>query len=154
MLYLIHRSQKCFDTPGDSGTILNQPYSVHTQNHFFRPVDCAFDSAVSAARMKAGSASNTKPWPTSLRSPFELCEQRSSAPASWAGGMRTRYRGSVARSPPLRIATREKQRCSFVVIPKQERSQTLRGSSRTVSRTLFTSVLRLRLTKPSCNRRL
>src|SRR5260370_35704889 len=86
MLHLVHRSQKGLDTPGDSGAILNQPHSVHAQNHFFRTTECVFDSTASAVKMKAGSAINTKPWPTSPRSLFELCEQRSLAPALWAGG--------------------------------------------------------------------
>src|SRR5712692_4603617 len=131
MLHLVHRSQKSLDTPGDSGAIPNQPHSVHAQNHFFSPTECVFDSTVSAARMKAGSAINTKPWPTNPRSLFELCEQRSLAPASWAGGMRIPYSGSVARFPPLWIATREKQRSSFGAIPKQRQSRTLQESSRT-----------------------
>src|SRR5260370_40043020 len=105
MLHLVHRSQKGLDTPGDSGAILNQPHSVHAQNHFFRLTECVFDSRVSVARMKAGSAINTKPWPANPRSLLELSEQRSLAPASWAGGMRTPYSVSGSRFPPLCIAT-------------------------------------------------
>src|SRR5258707_6102514 len=131
MIYLIHRRQKCLDTLGDSGAVFNQPYSVHSQNHFLRPTDCTFDSAVSPAKMKAGSAINTKPWPTNPRSLFGLCEQPLSAPASWAGGTQTRYRGSVARFPPLGITTLEKQHCSFVVTPKQKQSRTLRSEEHT-----------------------
>src|SRR5260370_22674033 len=153
MLHLVHRSQKSLDTPGDSGAILAQPYSVHAQNHFFRSTERVFDSTVSAARMKAGSVINTKPWPTNPRSLLELSEQRSLAPASWAGGMRTPYSVSVSRFPPLWIATREKQRSSFGGIPKQRQSRPFRELSQMVSRTLFTSALRLKLTKPWRNRR-
>src|SRR5260370_40481847 len=123
MCHLVHRSQKGLDTPGDSGAILNQTHSVHAQNHFFRPTECVFDSAVSAARMKAGTAINTKPWPANPRNLFDFCEQQSLAPALWAGGMRTPYSGSVARFPPLWIATRGKQRSSFGGIPKQRQSR-------------------------------
>src|SRR5579864_5100861 len=97
MLYRVQRSKNGLDASSHTGSISDQAYSVHTQNHLFVLTDCVFDSVASPARMKAGSVLKTNLWRTTPRNLLRLCEPRLLVPASWADGMRTQYPGSAAR---------------------------------------------------------